>query len=95
MLADQVGGGLPDEGRTAGKALVEGSRGRVDIASRPGPAACHLLRCRVQHGARGNRAITGARRDAEISQLAHAVPVDEDVLWLVIPVHNTALVRRR
>ncbi len=95
MLADQFGCGLPGEGRTAGEALVKGGRGRVDVASRAGPAAGHLLGRRVQQGARGKRAVTGARRDAEVGQLANAVAVDEHVLWLVVPVHDTALVRRR
>lgn len=95
MLADQVGGGLPVKGRTAGKALVKGGRDRIDIAGRAGQGAGHLLRCRVKQTARWNRAVTGARRDAEISQLADAFTVDEHVLWLVVPVHDTALVRCR
>jgi hypothetical protein len=95
MLADQVGGGLPGKGRTAGKALVKGGRDRVDIAGRAGQGAIHLLRCRIKQTARRNRAVTDARRDAEISQLANAFAVDEHVLWLVVPVHDTALVRCR
>jgi len=95
VLADQLGGGLPAEGRTTREALVKGGRGRVDIAGRAGPGTGHLLRRRVQQGARWKRAVTGARRDAEIGQLADAVPVDEYVLRLVVPVHDTAPVRRR
>ena len=95
MLADQVGGGLPVKWRAAGEALVKGGRDRIDIAGRAGHRAGHLLRCRVEQTARWNRAVTGARRDAEISQLADAFTVDEHVLWLVVPVHDTTLVRRR
>jgi hypothetical protein len=95
MLADQFGGGLSGEGRTAREALVKGGRGGVNIARRAGQGTGHLLGRRVHQGARRNRALTSARRDAEISQLAHTVTVDEHVLWLVVPVHDTAPVRRR
>jgi hypothetical protein len=95
MLADQLGGCLPAEGRTAREALVKGGRSRVNIASRAGSATVHLLGCGVQQGARWNRTLTGARRDAKISQFAHAVTADEHVLRLVVPVHDTAPVRRR
>ena len=39
MLAEQLIGGLPAEGRAAGEALVEGGRGRVDVAGRAGRGA--------------------------------------------------------
>jgi hypothetical protein len=47
------------------------------------------------HGARRDRPVTGAGRDAEIGQLANAVPVDEHVLWLIVPVYDTAPMRHR
>jgi hypothetical protein len=74
MQADQLIGGLSAEGRASGEALVKGGRGRVDIAGRAGRGAGHLLGCRVQQGARRNRVVTGARRDAEVGQLADPVP---------------------
>ena len=39
--------------------------------------------------------VTGASRDAEIGQLAHAPTVDQYVFWLIVAVNDTAPVRRR
>src|SRR5260370_36497149 len=66
------------------RSLVEGGRGRVDIAGRAGRGPGELLGGRVHQAAGGNRLRAGARRDAEIGQLAVAVPVDEHVLRLVV-----------
>ena len=72
VLAEQLGG-FAAEGRRAGKAFVEGGRGRVDVTGRAGGGAGDLFRRRVAQGARGNRVITGAGRDAKIGQLADPV----------------------
>ena len=95
VLIQQPLGRVPGEGRAAGEALVEGGRGRVDIPGRAGRGPGELLGRRVHQGAGRNRLRTGARRDAEIGQLAVAVPVDEHVLRLVVAVHDPAPVRRR
>ena len=95
MLQEQRRGGLSGEGRTASEALVKGGRGRVDITSRAGGGARHLLGRRVRQGARRDRAVTGARRDAEVGQLTGTAPVHQHVLWLVVPVHDTMPVRGR
>jgi hypothetical protein len=94
MLTEQ-GGSVSDKGRAAGEALVEGHRGRVDIAGRAGRSARNLLGRRVSQRPRWKPLVTGACRDAEVSQFADAVTVDEHVLRLVVPMHDTALVRRR
>ena len=94
MLIEQRLGGVCDEGRAADQALIEGGRGRVDVAGRTGRGARELLGRRVDQGARRGRPVTGPRGDAEVGQLARAVAVDQHVLRLVVPVHDTALVRR-
>ena len=93
MLIEQRLGGVCDEGRAADQALIEGGGGRVNVAGRTGRSARKLLGGRVDQGARGGRPVTGPGCDAEVGQLARAVAVDQHVLWLVVPVHDTALVR--
>ena len=86
-------GGLAGEQGPAGQALVKGGRGRVHVRGRGGRAAAHLLRRRVRDGARRVRLVPGPHGDPEVGQLAHAVAVNQDVLWLIVAVHDTALVR--
>ena len=94
MLIEQGLGGVGDEGRPADQALIEGGRGRVDVAGRTGRGTRELLGRRVDQGARRGRPVTGSRGDAEVGQLADAVPVDQHVLRLVVAVHDTVPVRR-
>ena len=92
---EQCLGGLSAERRPADEALVEGGRGRVDVAGRAGRDARELLGGRVGQGTRQDRTVTGPGRDAEVGQLACTVPVDQHVLRLVVPVHDATPVRRR
>ena len=94
VLVQQHLGGIPVERRPPGQALKERSRGRVHIGRRAGRTAGELLRRRVGQRPGRHRPVPGPRRDPEIGQLAAAVPADQHVVRLVVPVHHPPRMRR-
>ena len=89
-------GGLPLEGQTSGKHLIEHHAGGVDIAAGVGAVTSGLLRGDVVDGAqrllRQGLAGAGQTGDAEVRHLDAAVPQDHDVLRLDVPVDDAPAV---